>query len=342
MPEIDTDKFSATLREKSIDVTAKKVLITRLAGSEQEKDISEPTNCNGYGRVRHFRRETAVGWPENPLPIDPASFRLGVKPSDMLRSQVFQNAVCNWRCWYCYVPFPLLAGSLKHSAWFTAAELVDLYLQIENPPKVIDLSGGQPDLTPEWIVWMMQELEARGLSDKVYLWSDDNLSNDYLLRYLSKEDLEYMRHYRMYGKVCCFKGFDEQSFAFNTNAAPELFARQFEIFQNHLPLGLDLYGYATFTSPKNDNVKASMISFVDKLQRIHHNLPLRTIPLEIRGFSAMKARNDENAIITQSQAIEQWNAEIEKRFSQAERKRPIYEVPLTGNGNSRGGVSSKS
>ena len=102
-------------------------------------------------------------------------------------------------------------------------KLIDLYIQISDAPKVIDLSGGQPDLTPEWIVWMMRELEKRNLSDKVYLWSDDNLSNDYLLRYLSKDDLEYMRHYRMYGKVCCFKGFDEQSFGFNTQAAPALF-----------------------------------------------------------------------------------------------------------------------
>jgi hypothetical protein len=194
---------------------------------------------------------------------------------------------------------------------------------------VIDLSGGQPDLTPEWIVWMMRELEARNLSNKVYLWSDDNLSNDYLLRYLSKDDLEYMRHYRMYGKVCCFKGFDEQSFAFNTAAAPALFSRQFEVFKSHMSLGLDLYGYATFTSQQADNVKGSMISFVDKLQRIHHNLPLRTIPLEIRSFAPMKDRNDENANIIQSQAIEQWNIEIEKRFSPTERQRPICEVPLT-------------
>ncbi|HXC35282.1 MAG TPA: hypothetical protein VNV43_05365 [Candidatus Acidoferrales bacterium] len=329
MPEIDTDQFSARLRKKAIDLQVKKVLITRLAGSEQEQDIQLPTNCKGYGRVRHFKRQSSTGWPENPLPIDPAASRLGMKRPDVLLALVFQNAVCNWRCWYCYVPWPQLNGDQKLSAWFSAAELIDLYLQIKDPPKVIDLSGGQPDLTPEWIVWTMRELEARKLSDKVYLWSDDNLSNDYLLRYLSKHDLEYMRNYRMYGKVCCFKGFDEQSFAFNTNAAPNLFARQFEIFKSHMSLGLDLYGYATFTSPQNDNVKGSMISFVDKLQQIHHNLPLRTIPLEIRSFAPMKDRNDENATVIQSQAIEEWNLEIEKRFSAEERRRPIYEVSLT-------------
>jgi uncharacterized Fe-S cluster-containing radical SAM superfamily protein len=328
MADINTDKVSANLREKAIKVGEKSVLITRLAGSEQEKDLSEPPNCDGHGRIRHFRRETSAGWPQNPLPIDPAVHRLGLGASNLLRALVFQNAACNWRCWYCYVPFSLLAANPNKSTWLTAREMVDMHQKIENAPQVIDLSGGQPDLTPEWIVWMMRELQSRGLFEKVYLWSDDNLSNDYLTRYVSKEDLEFMRGYRNYGKVCCFKGFDEQSFAFNTCASPDLFNRQFEIFKSHLQLGLDVYGYATFTSPQNGNVKASMISFVDKLQRIHHNLPLRTIPLEIRSFTPMQARNDENAINIQNQAIAAWNQEIEQRFSQDERKLPIYEVPL--------------
>ena len=51
---------------------------------------------------------------------------------------------------------------------------------------VLDLTGGQPDLVPEWILWMMCELRARGLERKVYVWSDDNLSNDYFWRFLSE------------------------------------------------------------------------------------------------------------------------------------------------------------
>lgn len=323
MANIDTDKFAATLREKAIRVAERRILITRLAGSEQEKDLSEPPNCDGYGRVHHFRRETSPGWPKNPLPIDPAAHRLGLAPSNLLRAQVFQNAACSWRCWYCYVPFSSLAASPNKSSWLTAGELTDLYLDIENPPRVIDLSGGQPDLTPEWIIWMMREFELRGLSEKVYLWSDDNLSNNYLMRYLSKEDLAFMRNYRNYGKVCCFKGFDKHSFAFNTGASPELFERQFDIFRSHIPLGLDLYAYVTLTSPRNNEVEAAMIYFVDKLQQLHHNLPLRTVPLEIKNFTPMRARYDENAIIIQNQAIAAWNKEIRKRFSQAERQRPI-------------------
>lgn len=331
MADIDTDKVSAALRHRAINLEAKTVLITKFTGSEQEKDLSEPSNCDGHGRIHHFRRETSAGWPQNPLPVDPAANRLGFKPSNLLRAQLFQNAACNWRCWYCYVPFSLLAANPKKASWMSASELIDLYQHVENPPKVIDLSGGQPDLTPEWIVWMMRELKARGLQNKVYLWSDDNLSNDYLLRYLTNADLEFMRTYHTYGKVGCFKGFDDQSFAFNTGASPELFNRQFDVFRSHLPLGLDIYAYATFTSLSDKNIKSAMSCFVDKLQTIHQNLPLRTIPLEIRSFTPMQARYDKNAISIQKEAVELWNGEVEKRFSKADRELPIYEVSLSPN-----------
>src|SRR5690606_36319878 len=127
----------------------------------------------------HFRREASPGWPPNPLPIDPASKILGITAADLLRAQVFQNASCNWRCWYCFVPFSLLGANEALSGWLSASELIDLYLNESSRPRVIDLSGGQPELVPEWVPWMMRELTDRGLEREVYLWSDDNLSNDY-------------------------------------------------------------------------------------------------------------------------------------------------------------------
>jgi uncharacterized Fe-S cluster-containing radical SAM superfamily protein len=332
MKTIDTAKFSTTLRAKAIDTENKRVLITRLSGSEQEKDLSEPPNCGGYGRIRHFRRETAKGWPENPLPIDPAANRLGLARTDILEAQVFQNAACNWRCWYCYVPFNLLSANEKNSGWLTARDLVDLYRASDRQPKVIDLSGGQPDLTPEWIPWMMKELRRQDLHEAVYLWSDDNLSNDYFWQILTPEEIETVRTHRNYGKVCCFKGFDAESFAFNTSAAAELFNQQFDLFRRYITLGIDLYAYATFTSPPNERVDQAMSSFVDKLQDVHVNLPLRTVPLEIRAFSPMESRlgdRQESAIKVQNEAIQCWNMELARRFSSQERDRPIYEVELS-------------
>jgi len=181
---INTDAISTHYREQSVDLDRRRLLITNFHNTEQEEDFTEPANCNGFGRVRHFHRKTSENWPENPLPIDPACKALGLQPVEMLRAQVFQNASCNWRCWYCFVPFDLLAANRKYSDWLSPAQLIDLYLEQSAPPKMIDLTGGQPDLVPEWVPWMMGEVRARGLESDIYLWSDDNLSNDYLWRIL--------------------------------------------------------------------------------------------------------------------------------------------------------------
>ena len=105
-------------------------------------------------------RDDGDGWPHNPLPIDPACRALRLSNDDALQAQVFQNAACNWRCWYCYVPFRLLDAVEAAGAWLSADDLVDLYLRESEAtrPGMIDLTGGQPELVPEWVPWMMEAL----------------------------------------------------------------------------------------------------------------------------------------------------------------------------------------
>lgn len=333
---INTDRFSAGLRAKSINVDERRLLMTRLTGSAQEKDLTCPTNCRGLGRVRHFRRDTSPGWPPNSLPIDPASRALGLVPGPIIRAQVFQNSVCNWRCWYCFVDFELLNGDETRSEWVSAEQLVQLYRDQPDPPQVIDLTGGQPDLTPEWVPWMMDALENAGLQDKVYLWSDDNLSNDYFWRYLEETVQHRVARYPKYGRVCCFKGYNAESFAFNTMASPELFDRQFDLMKRLMDLGLDLYAYVTLTSPHAEQLDNDMSRFVDKLQQVDRHLPLRTIPLEIRPFTPVLPRMDaqkHRAIDIQHLAITRWHVELGKRFTAEELRARICDVPLrTGGG----------
>ncbi len=283
------------------------------------------------GRIRHFRLATSPGWPPNPLPLAPANRALGNAPTADLRAQVFQNAACNWRCWYCFVDFTLLAADPKRAAMLSAAELIDLYLAEPGRPAVIDLTGGQPDLVPEWVPWMMREFRRRSLDSTIYLWSDDNLSNDYLWRFLSDDDRETIADYPLYGKVGCFKGFNATSFAYNTRADAQLFDRQFELMARLLTLGLDQYAYVTFTTPSADNLRSDMARFVERLQQLDPNLPLRTVPLEIQLYSPVERRHMaavHEAIAHQQSAVEAWQAEIEQRFSSNERATAITEVPL--------------
>lgn len=318
MEYIDTDKFSDSLRQKSIRVESKEVLITNFKNSEQEKDLTQPANCNGFGRIRHFRFGDGRTWPANPLPIYPAMKALKLPFQETVRAQVFQNAVCNWRCWYCFVDFQLLSGNRKFSDYLTSKELIRLYLQQDERPSIIDLTGGQPDLTPEWTVWMMEELKGAGLENETYLWSDDNLSNDYLWRYLSRDQIDLMRSYKMYGRVCCFKGIDEQSFFHNTGAHPELFNRQFEIWEKLMKLGIDLYSYITLPALPTTNFKESVQNLMDRIQSVDENYLLRIVPLEIKIFTPSLSRvKDLHAPLLEGQAIaiDVWKDEMQKRYS---------------------------
>jgi uncharacterized Fe-S cluster-containing radical SAM superfamily protein len=330
---IDTEKASINFRLKSIDLINRKLLVSNLIGSEQEKDLKQKPNCEGFGRIRHFTTKSSPNWPLNPLPIQPACKALGLSKMMDMSAQVFQNAVCNWRCWYCFVPFNLLSGDLNHSKWFSSSDLINMYLKEDERPYIIDLSGGQPDLIPEWVPWMMNELRERNLEKNIYLWSDDNMSNDYFWKYLSDKEIELVRSYKNYGRVCCFKGFDGESFSFNTRASPDLFDKQFQLIKKFIELDIDVYAYATFTSPNNDSIQQKIKVFVDKLQIVDENLPLRLVPLEIIPFTPVKSRTNSfnsklisDAIRIQQSVIYEWQNELKERYSDMKLSTPITEI----------------
>lgn len=329
---LDVAKFSKVLRSRAVDVQGKKLLIARLSGSEQEKDLMSPVNCGGYGRIRHFKLDSSgPDWSPDPLPILPAAKALGYRPGTVLRVQVFQNAACNYRCWYCFVDFDRLSANKSVSAFLSADELIDLFLKEDNRPNVIDLSGGQPDLVPEWVLWTMETLERKGFAGKIFLWSDDNLSSRYFWDCLSREQRNYIVKFPKYSRVCCFKGYDPRSFSFNTRVKPELFQEQFSIFRSLLEEGMDLYAYATFTAIPHANPLRAVGDFVDRLQKVHRNLPLRLVPLKIGVFSPMESRLDEEhyrAIEFQKEVHCYWVEELNKRFSLNERATPICDVDI--------------
>lgn len=329
---IVTERVSLTLRERSLDLKGRRVLVTDFRGSLQAEDLTLPPNCGGFGRIHHFRRNGDPGWPDNPLPIDPATRALGLEARDILEAQVFQNAACSWRCWYCFVDFSLLSAHPRHSAFKSADELLDLYLDEVGHPAVLDLSGGQPDLVPEWTLWFSEALRGRGLMETTYLWSDDNLSNDFLWRFLTKSEVERLAAVPNYGRVGCFKGFDERSFAFNTGASSDLFVTQFHLMRRLVDTGFDVYGYVTLTSPDDRQVARAIGSFVDRLQELVHPLfPLRTIPLQVKPFSPTRERMSSarhRALAVQEYAALAWGEELRARFSEQDRSRRIYEHRL--------------
>lgn len=331
---IGTSEYSAQLRSRIVDPAAKRLMVSRLAGSDQEADLSDPVNCRGLGRVRHFGRPTSPPWPGNDLPGAPARARLQplVLAPGELRAQVFQTAACNWRCWYCFVPFNLLGAHERHGEWTAAEELVDLWRAEPDPASVLDLSGGQPDLAPEWVPWTMRALRDRGLDRTTYLWSDDNLSTDYFWRHLTDADISLVGSYTNYGRAVSFKGIDEASFVLNTSAPSACYLAQFDFARRLLDAHIDLYCYVTMTTASDAaQIPGAVARFVDRLQGVDENLPLRAVPLQVSVFGPVRPRiraDQARALEMQETAVRAWNDELDRRFSSAARQTPINEVAI--------------
>lgn len=306
-------------------------LLSKIESSAQEKDLTVPPNCEGYGRIRHFRRFISEEWGRDPLPIDPACKTLGLDPCDMIETQVFQIASCNVRCWYCFVPDDLKRASEDNSRWFTASDMVDLFQRDCEKVRVLDLSGGNPELVPEWIYCVMKELERRKMKDKIYLWSDDTLTTSYFFEYLNEKQIEYIKNYAYYGKVCCFKGFDSHSFSFNTKLPEVYFSKQFENFERYYELGLDLYGYVTFTTDDINDLEEKMAKFIMRLRKIHPLLPLRIVPLKIAIFTPVQTRLNTSyieAVENQKKVYEEWRRQLEDIYEETLLNTRICDIPL--------------
>ncbi|MDP4006391.1 radical SAM protein [Methylobacterium sp. NEAU K] len=306
---LDTPYRDASLRSRIIDPETRSVLVSRICGTLQERDLSAPTNCDGLGRVRHFQRHVLPGWPDNPLPIAPAARWLGVQPPLEMTAQVFQLAACAWRCWYCYVPYSSLRAAPERSVWRTADALVDAYLGLNERPPILDLSGGSPDLAPEWIAWTLEAVERRGASRTTFVWSDDNLSSDRLLDGKGKPILDVIARYPNYGRACCLKGLDAPSFAFNTRAHPDGFERQLTILAGYARSAIDIYVYLPLVGPPSACPRAQVEAILERLIAIRPDLPARTVPLFIGRFQTMVGRIDasrERALERQWELLEHW------------------------------------
>lgn len=331
---IPVDSFGLKLRSLLLKKEEQAILISKLEDSDQAQDIHN-INCNGYGRIWHKSVLPEENWGEIVLPYYPAAWKLGITREEASVIQVFQTAGCNYRCWFCYVDYHLLKADIHRASYFTCSSLVDMLLREVFIPRVLRLSGGQPDLTPEWTPWMMQALMDAGMAESTYLWLDDNLSNDYAWRFLSDADWDLMLNYTNFGRVGCLKGYDEESFHFNTKAPSDHFFRQLNVLNRLIRTGLDVYVYITLTSSHLEGVGDKMERLLDNLQGIHPNLPLRVSPLKIKPYgptvSRMKADHEFSMEENQYRALQAWREALSHRFSAVELALPCYEVPLNFN-----------
>lgn len=321
-------------REDYIDLKNKKILISKIVGSEQEQDLSEKPTCNGYARIHHFKR-AVLNWVDDPLPIDPANRFFKIKDNQpQINVQVFQLAYCNMNCWYCFVPDNLKEVQKNCSKWFSCKEMVDELEKFCKDKTVIDLSGGNPELTPEWPLWLARELKSRKLDRKYYIWSDDTLSTQSMFNFLTEDEILELASYKNYGKVCCFKGFDEDSYVYNSGLVKDNYNNQFAILKKYIDYGFDVYGYITLTTENTEDLELKISRFIDRLQKeVSYYFPLRIIPLKIFQFSPTKGRIQKNpnskiAINNQDLILKKWIQEIKKRYTDSEINQNICDIKI--------------
>jgi hypothetical protein len=160
----------------------------------------------------------------------------------------------------------------------------------------------------------LRALIERGRDTSTFLWSDDNLSNDYLFRYLSDDDMTLLAEHPGYGRVGCLKGFDAESFAFNTAADPDLFERQLQLVKRIHTLMPKLYLYVTLTAPATPtDARGAIQRLRDRLAAIDPQLLSRIVPLEVTPFTPtfprMRAEH-RDALTVQQTMIGYWVEEL--------------------------------
>jgi hypothetical protein len=324
------EQAAARMRAKVLDKSARAIRVARWFDSIQPVGQAFASNCAGVGRTREY---SSFNLFLNPRSSDGKviPLRRGIPLSQAVRSQVYQVAICNWRCWFCYVDEEHLSADTTCSEVLTVSSMLDLYLALPDPPPAIDLSGGEVGLVPEWPLWMNEELDNRVGDSSVKLWSDDNLSHS-PLDFLSRDQVDYLAQSHRYSRAVCLKGFDESSFSFNTGLNAKLYTRQLELLRLSLELGFDTYVYAIFAAPADLITWNAVSKFVNRLMRIHPQLPLRVIPLRIANFrsgSEQWSSTQENAITSQHIAGDLWQSAISDQFRTSDLELPYEDVDLS-------------
>lgn len=321
---INPEKRAEILRPKMLK--AGKFLIAKISGSEQEKD---PKKLIG----NYFRWKQYIGhhtsyeekwlksslkdiWSSNFIGLTPgfmekpveevkklefqnpaysAAFALKGKVGDPRNySKVFavQLSGCTYNCNYCYVPAKINLANKDFGKYFSPEEIVNDFNFIRNEEKinVLRITGGEATtIVPEVILDVYHEIEKN--DNQIYLWIDTNLSTTkYLERF--EGDLRSILRKRNVGVVGCFKGICKEDFSIITGADPRFYSNQSETAKMLIELGADFYLYLPALIYENQ-IEQRIRNFMEGLQQLNKNLPLRTEVLVIKDYPGAKKNMEE-------------------------------------------------
>jgi len=228
-----------------------------------------------------------------------AAYRLEGKngdPKKYNKSLTVQVAGCNYDCNFCYVPKGQKTADTKYGKYFSAKEIIEIFSEArkesEEPLNVIRISGGEPIIVPEIILDVYRELEKMDLKE-VYIWIDTNISTSKYLE-KSESDLKDVMKKKNIGVVGCFKGVCREDFSMITCAKPEFYEKQFETAKLFLDWKTDFYIYLP-ALVYEDNIENKIKEFIERIQTLNKNLPLRVEVIQIVEYAAAAVNIAEKA-----------------------------------------------
>jgi len=308
----DPIELGEKLRKKLIK--GDKVMLANFGKTLQAKDSFRAGKIESdYFRIKKYRKPGKKDYFEGE-PAGIASVKLGIFKEECNTVFLAQVNACNLRCWYCYVDEKNLQANPVYGKWITADEMLYYFLTVSRLTQhakdpndrvnILRLSGGEAFLNPKLIYDTVQSIKKiAGLEKKLYLWADCNLATgDFFWKYLTRKQIDEIRNFKNLGICVCYKGFDKESFHYNTGAQPKFFNQQFLMHRRLIEEDFDVYSYiypvSIFSATDLERIDEisieylvqKMDTFIRRLQKnVSYYAPLRVTLPYIKEYEANKS-----------------------------------------------------
>ena len=348
MTGIDAYQFAKGLREKLVNQANGKFGFASFTGTAMLDTLSDlfrvftPVSPerqrklnSQYGHKLNIFLDSLFDYPTI------MKYRLHVQGSweQYNRLLTVQVGGCNFRCWYCYCDDVLLNG--QNLTYLNATELVDRFIQqrISDHSQgmltnVLRISGGEPFLAAELILGCLKEIKKRGLDDKLFVWTETNISpflKDPVSGMTLVENwvnLEEFAVFKNFAVHPCIHGTSPENLYEITKIDSKWFDGLLKGLETLIQHNIDIYP----TLSPNMCPPKDVEGIFNKLRAINEYLPLRVALIEYHlDYLSVFMRKDalEHVILYNKYiVIKKWNDLLLKTYGLSYAEKPRQEVPL--------------